>query len=243
MPRKTTSRANDHGLVVEFNNATGGISLWNKDDNHSIADRRGVSTADYIHAMYGFLRQAEGRDVFMIGCGGGTLATMLRRVGVKVTIADIDGRSFDIASAYFQMPDDVECHIADGEAFLRQDTRKFDAVVIDAYAENELPRHFCKRRFFNLVKSRLKPRGAIVLINLIVASDEDFLPDRIGRLMQKTWSQVRLLDVPGKKGRNALALAGSVRDLKRPKLLMRPQRCAKSLVRELRALEFRPVRP
>jgi spermidine synthase len=244
MPRKHPVQANgqDHGLVVEVNNATGHTSFWEKDDNHSVADRNGVSTADYIHAMYGFLRQAECRHVLMIGCGGGTLATMLRRVGVKATIVDIDGRSFDIASRYFHMPADVECHIADGKAFLRRDPRKYDAIVLDAYTESEIPRHLRQRRFFNLVKSRLRARRAIVLVNLMVTGDDDRCPDRMARLMKRTWSQVRLLDAQGQKGRNAIAVAGSVRNLKAPRLMMRPARGAKVLAREMRQLEFRTVR-
>jgi spermidine synthase len=242
LPRKRIAPTADHGLVVEFNNASGGVSFWEKDDNHSLADRHGISTADYIHAMYGFLRQAKCRDVLMIGCGGGTLATMLRRVGVKVTIADIDGRSFDIAATYFHMPDDVECHVADGAQFLRRTTCKYDAVVLDAYCDNEMPRHFRKRAFFNLVKSRLKARGSIVLANVIVRDDDDATPDRLARLMRGTWSQVRLLDAVGHTGRNAVAAAGAVRDLKRPRLLMRPKCYAKTLVRDLRTLDFRPVR-
>jgi spermidine synthase len=242
MPSKSASRAMDHGLVVEFNNATGGVSYWEKSDNHSVADQHGVSTADYIHTMYGFLRQAKSRHVLMIGCGGGTLATMLRRVGVKVTIADIDGRNFEIARSYFHMPDDVECHIADGEAFLRRDIRKFDAIVLDAYSDSEIPRHFRKRRFFNLLKTRLRVRKAIVLVNLMAADDEDRGPDRIARLMKQTWSQVRLLDAEEGKGRNVVAAAGAVRKLKRPTLMMRPQRCAKSLAKDLRRLDFRPIR-
>ena len=235
-------RGGNDGFVVELNNVTGGISFWEKSDNHSIADRNGVSTADYIHAMYFFLRQAKSRHVLMIGCGGGTLATMLRRVGVKVTIADIDGRNFEIARSYFHMPADVECHIADGEDFLRRDCRKYDAIALDAYANNELPRHFQKRRFFNLMKSRLRPRNAVVLVNLMATDDEDRGPDRIARLMKRTWSQVRLLDAVGYEGRNVVAAAGAVRKLKRPRLIMRPQRCARSLARELRGLDFRPVR-
>jgi len=244
MPRKHTTPANgqDHGFVVEVNNATGRTSFWEKDDNHSVADQSGVSTADYIHAMYGFLRQAECRHVLMIGCGGGTLATMLRRVGVTVTMVDIDGRSFDIASRYFHMPADVECHIADGEAFLRQDPRKYDAVVLDAYSDHEIPRHMRQRRFFNLVKSRLKARKAIALLNLMATGDDDLGPDRMARLMKRTWSQVRLLDAQGQPGRNAIAVAGAVRNLKAPRLMMRPQRGAKTLARELRQLEFRAVR-
>ena len=232
----------DHGLVVELNNATGGISFWEKSDNHSIADRHGISTADYIHAMYGFLRQGKCRHVLMIGCGGGTLATMLRRVGVKVTIADIDGRNFEIARAYFNMPDDVECHIADGRDFLRRDTRRYDAIVLDAYTDNAIPRHFLKRAFFNLLKSRLRPRKAMLLVNIMATGDEDRDPDRIARLMRRTWSAVRLLDTEGCEGRNVIAAAGAVRKLKRPRLMLRPERCAKTIVAELKAMDFRPLR-
>ena len=84
MPKKSPrGHQPEHGFVIEYNNSTGNVSFWEKDDNHSVADKNGVSTADYIHAMYGFLRQAKSKHVLMIGCGGGTLATMLRRVGVK----------------------------------------------------------------------------------------------------------------------------------------------------------------
>jgi spermidine synthase len=245
MPATRRRSATDDGFVVQVNNATGATSFWQKDDNHSIADRRGVSTVDYIHAMYGFLRQAKCRRVLMIGCGGGTLATMLRRVGVAVTIADIDRRSFEIASTYFHLPDDVDCHVADGEAFLRRQTGRYDAIVLDAYCDGEIPHHMRKRRFFNLVKSRLRARGALVLVNLMMNSAHDHGPDRLARLMARTWRDVRLLDAPDRKaseGRNAVALAGSVRKLTRPRLLMRPLQGARTLTRELRELEFRPVR-
>jgi spermidine synthase len=241
MLRKRTPAA-DPGLVVEYNNASGGVSFWQRDDNHSLADSRGISTADYIHAMYGFLRQAGCRDVLMIGCGGGTLATMLRRVGVKVTIVDIDGVSFEIARTYFHMPDDVECHTADGEDFLKKTSHTYDAVVLDAYCDNEIPRHMVSRRFFNLVKSRLKPRGSIVLLNLIVRDDDDGTPDRIARLMRRTWPQVRLLDAVEHEGRNAVAVAGAVKNLTRPRVLMRPKTHAKTLARDMRTLDFRPIR-
>lgn len=243
MPRRNSPQ--DDGFVVEVNNATGSISFWQKDDNHSNADRNGVSTVDYIHAMYGFLRQAKCRHVLMIGCGGGTLATMLRRVGVKVTIADIDSRSFEIAKTYFRLPADVECHVADGERFLKADPRKYDAIVLDAYVDNEIPPHLRKRRFFNLLKARLTARKSLVLLNLMVSADEDLSPDRMARLMKRTWSGVRLLDAQGRnsvEGRNAVAVAGAVRNLKAPRLIMRPKRGAKTLARELREMDFRPVR-
>lgn len=232
----------DHGFVIEQNNATGGISFWEKSDNHSLADRHGVSTADYIHAMYGFLRQAESRHVLMIGCGGGTLATMLRRVGVKVTIVDIDGRNFEIARSYFHMPEDVECIVADGAAFPRQDKRKYDAIVLDAYADNKIPKAMCTQRFFESLKTRLKPRNAIVMVNLIATDIRDNGPDRFAQRMKKTWRNVRLLDDESCTSRNLIAVAGAVRKLKKPRLLMRPTCAVKKLKQELAGLDFRPLR-
>lgn len=240
MPRKNTAR--DDGFVIEFNNATGSIAFWEKDDNHSNADKNGVSTADYIHAMYSFLRQAKSQHVLMIGCGGGTLATMLRRVGVKVTIADIDARNYEIARTYFHMPEDVECHVADGAAFLKAETRRFDAIVLDAYADNDIPRHFKKVAFCNLMKARLKARGGVLLVNLIISSLSDKSADRFARLMAQSFKTVRLLDVDGYESRNAIGLAGAVKALKKPRLLMRPARGAKALAKEIAEMDFRAIK-
>jgi spermidine synthase len=201
-----------------------------------------VSLAVYIHAMYGFLRQAKSRLVLMIGCGGGTLATMLRRANVQVTIADIDERSFEIARRYFHMPHDVECHVADGRAFLRRNSACYDAIVLDAYGDQTVPKHFLKTAFFALAKSRLRARNALFLANLVVASDDDRRPDRIATLMGKTWRDVRLLDADGWENRNAVVIAGAVRKLKCPKLLMPPARGAKKIETGLKALAFRALR-
>jgi spermidine synthase len=95
----------------------------------------------YIHAIYDLLLQAGCREVLMIGCGGGTLATMLHRASVKVTIADIDSWSFRLARQYFQLPADVACHAVDGAAFLSARHNRYDGIVLDAY-EGRIPPHF-----------------------------------------------------------------------------------------------------
>lgn len=227
--------------AIEQNNATGGVSFWQGPDNQSLADRNGVSLADYIHAMYGLLRQAKSRHVLMIGCGGGTLATMLTRAHVRVTMVDIDAASFEIARAYFAMPASVDCRTGDGIAFLRRHPTRYDAIVLDAYSGGTIPTPFLKPSFFALAKSRLK-RGGIFLANLAAEDDDDRTPDRIARTMQTAFRDVKLHDADGYVDRNVVALAGAIRYLTPPRLLMRPRSGAKRIARNLTELDFRAPR-
>ena len=230
------------GHVIVQDNRTGKVSYWQKEYHQSAGDAGGVSTADYIHAMYFFLRQAKCKDVLMIGCGGGTLATMLRKAGVAVTMVDIHKLSFDIARDYFSLPADVPCHVADGVDYLKKHRQRHDALVLDAFGEGGMPAKFKTAAFFKLAKSRMKPRGSLFLMNVIVDSDEDKTPDCLVRLLRKQWSKVRLLDTDGWVDRNAVIAAGSVAKLRKPKVLMPPRTGAKKLRKELAVLDWRPLR-
>ena len=135
----------------------------------------------------------------------------------------------------------LECHAADGAAFLRRHAMRYDAIVLDAFTGEKIPAQFLKGAFFRLAKMRLK-RGGIFLVYIVVADDDDPAPDRIAGAMQGVWRQVRLLDTDGFENRNAVALAGAIRDLKPPRLLMRPRQRARQLAAALRKLNFRPLR-
>ena len=228
--------------VIVQNNRTGKISYWQQDYHQSESDSEGISTADYIHAMYAFLRQAGCKDVLMIGCGGGTLATMLRKAGVAVTMVDIHKLSFDIARDYFNLPADVTCHVADGLDHLKKNRRRHDALVLDAFGEGGMSEKFKKTAFFKLAKSRMTTRGALFLMNVIVRDDEDRTPDNLVRTMRKLWRGVRLLDSHGWVNRNAVIAAGSVAKLRKPKVLMPPRYGARKLARQLDILNWRSIR-
>jgi cyclopropane fatty-acyl-phospholipid synthase-like methyltransferase len=228
--------------VIVQDNRTGKVSYWQKDYHQSAGDGRGVSTADYIHAMYFFLRQAKCNDVLMIGCGGGTLATMLHKRGVKVTVVDLHKLSFDIARDYFNLPPDIPCHVADGIAHLKKNRHRHDAIVLDAFGMRGMPDKFKTPAFFRLTKSRLKRRGALFLMNVIVEDDDDATPDDLVRVLRKQWGKARLLDSDGWVDRNAVIAAGAVTKLKKPRLLMPPRHGARKLARELAILDWRPIR-
>jgi SAM-dependent methyltransferase len=230
------------GHVIVQDNRTGKISYWQKDYHQSAADGRGVSTADYIHAMYFFLRQAGSKDVLMIGCGGGTLATMLHAAGVKVTVVDLHKLSFDIARDYFHMPREIVCKVADGIAYLKKNRARHDAIVLDAFGEGGMPHAFMQPAFFKLAKSRLKTARSLFLMNVIVAHDDDRTPDIMVRAMRRFWTRVRLLDTDGWVDRNAVIAAGAVTKLTKPKVLMAPTPGGAKLKRQLAVFDWRRIR-
>ena len=78
----------------------------------SEADRNGVSLAAYVHAIYALLAQSQAQQILMIGCGGGTLGTMLAAAARQVTIVDINPESILLAQQYFSLPSHITCHVA-----------------------------------------------------------------------------------------------------------------------------------
>jgi spermidine synthase len=228
----------EHGEIAVLKHQTGGVLYRQGEWYQSEADSRGVSLAAYIHAIYGLLMQARCRDVLMIGCGGGTLATMLRGANARVAIVDVAACSFALARQYFQLPADVACHVADGRDFLLANQDRYDAIVLDAYAGDKIPRHFLARGFLRLVAARLRANGCF-LANVHVLHDLDRTPDRFAALVQETWDDVRLLDTRGIVNRNAILMAGAVAALAPPLLMMPPEAGADEIERQLAQLSFR----
>ena len=176
--------------------ATGALAYELGGRSQSAADENGVSLASYIHAIFGLLSEAKARSILLIGGGGGALATMLARARRKVGIVDVNPVSFALARQYFGLPEQVDCHVADGSAFLRADADRYDAIVVDAFHGDHIPSHLRSPAFFEQVREHLTPRGA-VFANVHVKHDFDDYADRIAAAMKTAWSDVRVLDALG----------------------------------------------
>jgi spermidine synthase len=206
----------------------------------SECDSNGVSVAPYIHAIFSLLAQAGAADVLMIGCGGGSLGTMLDRAGVRVTIVDIDPTAFFIARKYFGLPRNIECYGADGLNFLHAVRHRYDAIVLDAYTGGHIPHHLCTESFFGLAQLRLNNSCGCLIGNVCARNDRDPIPKRIAAKLSNVWADVRLLDTPGIWNRNTLLLAGQIKDLAPPVMLMPPAVGSNDIARELDRLRFTP---
>jgi spermidine synthase len=225
-------------IEISQNPATGALIYKVGGRQQGEIDGNGISLAHYIHAIFGLLSQAKAHGVLMIGGAGCTLGTLLTRAQRQATIVDVNPASFVIARKYFGLPDSVICHIADGEAFLRDEPGVYDAIVLDAFHGDFIPAHLKSSAFLGLVRDRLAP-GGVFIANILVQNDFDNCADRLAKSMKDVWPDVRLLDAVGITDRNAIVMAGRVSELREPDLLIEPEVNAKAIKKQLGRLRFR----
>ena len=188
----------------------GSCTYYQEECFHSQINTDGVSTCGYVHVMYSIIKQSNAENVLMIGGAGGTLATMLYRSGCQVTAVDINPHAFTLAKKYFQMPDEVECVVGDGWAYLLNQHQRFDAIALDAFdADGTVPGHFKSQTFFEMARKALRPRGVITM-NMIIAHDFDLSADRVALQMEDAGLPPILFDWQGKNDRNIIIAGGMV---------------------------------
>jgi len=88
---KTSTEFGEISIVQ--NRVAGSHVYWQEGWAQSEPDRNGVSLAAYVHAIFGLVAQTADRGALMIGCGGGTLGTMLASAVHTVTVVDINPQS------------------------------------------------------------------------------------------------------------------------------------------------------
>jgi len=99
-----------------------------------------------------------------------------------------------------------------------------------------MPEQFAATAFLQLVRDRLALPSGVFIANIHVLDDDDPAARRYIEQMSAVWPEVRLLDAPGGKKRNALVLAGAVAALDRPSLRIAPAVGADEIAAELASL-------
>jgi spermidine synthase len=240
MTSRETKHSSDLGTIkLIYVKKTGTLTYMQRGGYQSAVDRRGVSLDTYIHAIYGLVLQTTAKNILMIGCGGGTLGRMLTAAGRKLTIVDIDETSFKIAKAHFGLPKSITCHVGDGLAYMQKTRKKFDAVIIDAFVGEKIPPQFTSDDFCKAARRCLHDAGAMY-INVCLFDKKDPRADSLALRLRKNGWKARLFDQRG-GARNGIVIAGEVRRLRRPELLLVPDAEAAKVRRELRGSRFRPV--
>lgn len=173
----------------------------------SRGDTQGETVLGYGRMICCLAIAAAARSALVIGCAGGTIATSLHRRGIQTVAIDTNPHAFALASRYFNLPPDLETHVADGRVFLERSTRNWDVVILDAYNDTSIPTHLSTAAFFRLVSSRLSETG-LFIVNVVTQSARDRHADRIASTMIEAGLRIRLFDDTDEKGGNCLVVGG-----------------------------------
>lgn len=103
----------------------------------------------------------------IIGLGGGRTAWYHHKSvpELEMTAVELDPAVAEIADRFFSVreEDNFDVEILDGRMWLaRNEDRKFDIIMVDAYRGPFVPFHLLTREFYELVSERLNPGGVVV---------------------------------------------------------------------------------
>ncbi len=128
---------------------------------------------DMLHLPFLFFPSSTPTSCLIVGGGGGVVPTIFRRdyPDMAIDIAEIDPVVVRLAEQFFAFkPNDerTSTSVVDGRIFLRDTTKRYDVIILDAFTGGRPPFHLMTREFLQLVQARLTPKG-VVHLNIISA--------------------------------------------------------------------------
>jgi predicted membrane-bound spermidine synthase len=140
--------------------------------------------------------------VLFVGGGGfsGPKYFLEKFPTLYVDVVEIDPDVIEVAKKYFHVRDDARLTIynEDGRAHLHRTNKKYDAVILDAYAKTYVPYHLLTYEFFMLLRERLKDDG-VVVSNMIASltGDTSVILWSTYKTMSLVFPQIHVLKASG----------------------------------------------
>jgi len=166
------------------------------------------STSMFTYMLHGLARAYAPRldEALCIGMGIGIVPRELAREGVQVDVVEINPGVVPLSQRFFDLDARVfDLFIGDGRYFVNRSTKRYDAVLLDAFLGDSNPTHLMSREAFADIARVLEPDGVLV-INTFVRFDhpEDFFGASLYKTLTSVFSSVR---VHGTRGGNTLFVA------------------------------------
>ncbi len=137
------------------------------------------------------------KRVLIVGLGGGTIPSFLRKHYPKMAIdvVDIDPKVVEVAKRFFGFREDpaMRAHVADGRRFIEQSRSRYDIVFLDAFGAENIPYHLATVEFLQAVRRALTPEG-IVVAN-VWSRYSNPLYDSMVRTYQEVFEELYIVDV------------------------------------------------
>lgn len=160
-------------------------------------------------AMIGLALCGEPRRILVVGLGGGTIPTFLRRhyPNARIDAVEINSEVVEVAKKFFGFREDalMQVHVADGRRFIESITGPvYDAIFLDAFGAESVPAALATQEFLGAVRRALLPGG--VVIGNVWNRTVNRLYDSMVRTYQEVFDELFIIDVAHDVNKIVLAL-------------------------------------
>lgn len=150
-------------------------------------------------ALVGLALSEDPRRILVVGLGGGTLPTFLRKYypNAAIDVVDIDPEVVDVAKRFFGFREDelMKAHVDDGRRFIEKSRQSYDVIFLDAFGANGIPAHLTTLEFLQAVRRAVTPGG--VVVGNVWGRGANPLHDSMVRTYQEVFDELFILDVRG----------------------------------------------
>ena len=132
------------------------------------------------------------RRIAILGNAAGTVARAYGRFfpGTAVDAVEIDSELTEIGRRFFELRNPrMRTFDEDARPWLERSEGGYEAVMVDAYRQPYIPFYLATREFFELVRDRMAPRGAMI-VNVGHPEGNDDLETTLGRTMAEAFPNV-----------------------------------------------------
>ena len=137
----------------------------------------------------------EAKDLLLVGLGGASIPKFIQKhfPDLRMDIVELDPDVVRVCQEYFAFKGTPNTRVVvmDGRMYFKRAEKKYDVILLDAYAADHIPFHLTTREFIALVKDRLKP-GGLVASNLWEQAVNRFYYAEL-KTFQEAFPQVYLL--------------------------------------------------
>jgi spermidine synthase len=168
----------------------------------------------YARAMVsGLALCPEPKWVLVVGLGGGTIPSFLRKHYPKtqIDVVDIDPVVVEAAKQFFGFREDatLKAYVQDGRKFIEERLNVYDVIFLDAFGSEDIPYHLATREFLEAVRRAITAQG--VVLGNIWSRGLNPLYDSIVRTYQEVFDELYILDVRGAGNKILIALPQRLR--------------------------------
>jgi spermidine synthase len=138
------------------------------------------------------VRDEPPRKLAILGNAAGTTARAYGKYFPTTEIdgVEIDGELHEVGRRFFHMYNpNLTTHTADARPWLRRSDERYDVIMVDAYRQPYIPFYLATKEFFELVRDRLAPGGAVI-VNVGHPEGNDDLETVLGRTMAAVFPTV-----------------------------------------------------